>query len=348
MVTSHLQLESVIPGYMTDAGRVAVCPSITDAVHAGELTCLIGPNGAGKSTLMRTMAGLQPAFDGVVRLEGADVHRMLPNERARRLAVVLTEAIDVPMLSAYELVAFGRAPFTDWSGRLAPRDHQAVVDALAAVGAGDLASRQVAELSDGERQRVMIARALAQEPSAMILDEITGFLDLPRRIEIMRVLRRVAHDRRCAVLLSTHDLDLALRTADRIWLMAKGSPLQSGMPERLVLDGAFQAAFARDDVSFDDATGSFRVAHPQQWPIVLTGTGPAFFWTERALARHGFYTVPSADSQTARLEIVAGAPPAWQLHLTAGRIEHCRSLEHALEVLRATHDRHVDRVGAVR
>ena len=225
-----LQLDGVVPGYAANGQPTAVSSRIDETLRAGELACLIGPNGAGKSTLMRTMAGLQIPLEGVVRFDGADVHRMPPASRARHLAVVLTEPVHVPMLTAYDLVAFGRVPYTDWGGTLAAHDRDMVRQALEAVGATELGSRQVVELSDGERQRVMIARALAQEPAAMILDEITGFLDLPRRIEIMQLLRRAAHEWGCAVLLSTHDLDLALRTADRIWLMPKGRPLHTRCP----------------------------------------------------------------------------------------------------------------------
>ena len=245
--TTLLQLERVVAGYVTRGRRTAVSNRIDETLHAGELTCLIGPNGAGKTTLMRTMAGLQAPLEGAVHFKGEDVYRMPPAVRARHLAIVLTEGIQVPMLSAYDLVAFGRVPFTDWRGTLTPHDRQVIQRALDSVGATDLASRYVAELSDGERQRVMIARALAQEPSAMLLDEITGFLDLPRRIEVMRLLRRAAHQTGCAVFLSTHDLDLALRTADRIWLMSKDHVLRVASPERLMMDGAFQAAFGLDD-----------------------------------------------------------------------------------------------------
>jgi iron complex transport system ATP-binding protein len=312
-----------------------VSDPIDESIRAGELTCLIGPNGAGKSTLMRTMAGLQAPLAGAVRLDGHDVHRMPPVKRARQLAVVLTEPIQVPMLSAYNLVAFGRAPFTDWKGTLSADDHQLVVDSLREVGAEDLAHRDIGELSDGERQRVMIARALVQQPSAMILDEITGFLDLPHRIEIMRLLRRTAHDHHCAVLLSTHDLDLALRMTDRIWLMSKGRALRADLPETLVLDGSFQTAFKLDEVSFDQHSGAFRVQHQGQWPIRLVGAPPAVTWTERALERHGFYVVPDDERSVAGVRVAGSAEQfRWHLEIDGALSEH-RSLGAAIDALRA-------------
>jgi iron complex transport system ATP-binding protein len=332
--TPLLRLDGVVAGYVTNGRRTPVCERVDEVLRAGEFACLIGPNGAGKSTLMRTMAGLQAPLAGVVRFKGTDVHRMPPVERARYLAVVLTEAVHTPLLSAYDLVALGRTPFTDWSGRLAADDHRIVSAALDAVGARDLASRFVAELSDGERQRIMIARALAQEPAAMILDEITGFLDLPHRIEIMQLLRRAAHERGCAVLLSTHDLDLALRTADRTWLMPRNRPLCAAMPETLVLNGAFQAAFRLDDVAFDEQSGSFRVRHPRRWPIGLRGDQPATMWTERALERHGFYATSADERPSMTIEVInSGSGAMWRLLIDGAIYEHA-SLDDVIDALR--------------
>jgi iron complex transport system ATP-binding protein len=164
-----VQLEGLVPGYATKRRRTAVSAPIDHTLSAGEFACLIGPNGAGKSTLMRTMAGLQAPLDGVVRFKGGDVHRLSPSVRARHLAVVLTEAVHVPMLSAYDLTAFGRVPFTDWNGRLTDDDHRIVAQALDAVGATALAARFVVELSDGEGRledvvQTLCARRQSQGP----------------------------------------------------------------------------------------------------------------------------------------------------------------------------------------
>jgi iron complex transport system ATP-binding protein len=340
--TALLQLDGVVAGYVANGHRTAVSTRIDETLRAGELSCLIGPNGAGKSTLMRTMAGLQAPLDGVVRFDGADVHRMAPVMRARKLAVVLTEAVQVAALTAYDLVAFGRVPYTDWGGRLTTHDRDVIRQALDAVGATDLSSRFVMELSDGERQRVMIARALAQEPSAMILDEITGFLDLPRRIEIMQLLRHAAHEWGCAVLLSTHDLDLALRTADRIWLMPKDRPLHTAMPETLVLNGAFQAAFSLADVAFDEQSGSFRVRHPRHWPVTMTGDTSVVMWTERALERYGFYVTPTGGTSSVRIEVIRDAAGArWHVHFDDASQQHT-NLEELIHALRKRHQHQVD------
>ncbi|MDA8020919.1 MAG: ABC transporter ATP-binding protein, partial [Thermoanaerobaculia bacterium] len=228
-------------------------------LRPGELVCLVGPNGAGKSTLMRTLAGMQPALGGEVLLDGADIHRLSARERARRLSVVSTDPVATGLLDVEAVVGLGRYPHTGWSGRLREEDHRIVRWAIAAVGIEDFVHRTVSELSDGERQKVMIARALAQEPQVMVLDEITAFLDLPRRVQMMQLLRQLARSSNRAILLSTHDLDLALRSADTIWLMPRDQPLVVGAPEDLVLGGDFESVFVREGIHFDREQGSFRI-----------------------------------------------------------------------------------------
>ena len=273
-------------GYTRPA--LTVAEGITVELRAGELACLIGPNGAGKTTLMRTLAGMLPALAGHVELGGENVSTLKARELARRLSVVLTERVNVGNLSAYGLVALGRHPYTDWSGRLEKHDEAVVRWAIEAVGAKALAHRPVDELSDGERQKILIARALAQEPLAMLLDEPTAFLDLPNRVEVLRVLRQLSRMTGRAILLSTHDLDLALRSADVIWLLPGGGPLQVGAPEDLVLSGAFEAAFQSEGVIFDRQTGAFIIRTPHTGSVDLVGEGLAALWTRRALEREGF------------------------------------------------------------
>jgi iron complex transport system ATP-binding protein len=261
---------------------------------AGELVCLIGPNGAGKSTLLRTIAGMQKALAGDVRLMGDEVHKMDSRSLAQKLSLVLTERAEVGLLTGYALVSLGRHPYTDWAGNLSPDDEKVIRWAVDAVGAEEIAPRYVGELSDGERQKLMIARALAQEPALMILDEPTAFLDLPRRVEMMQLLRRLAHETGRAILLSTHDLDLALRNADKIWLLPKGGKMALGAPEDLVLNGAFEAAFRSEGVVFDVQTGSFRAQAEAKREISVIGQGIRAIWTERALERAGFVIADGA------------------------------------------------------
>jgi iron complex transport system ATP-binding protein len=187
---------------------------------------------------------------------------------------------------------------------LTDQDHDVVRRAMRTVGAEDLARRPVGELSDGERQKVMVARALAQEPEVMILDEVTAFLDLPRRVEIMRLLREIAHREGKSILLSTHDLDLALRSADCIWLLPKGGALQVGAPEELVLSGAFAEAFASEGVAFDDRRGAFRISERHEAGAVrVTGEEIGALWTARALERCGFSVAENGDDAALSVEV---------------------------------------------
>lgn len=300
-------------GYRLPRRTIGVAEHIQVMLNAGELVTLIGPNGAGKSTLLRTLAGMQAPLRGQVRLMGDDVHHLEARELAQRVSVVLTERLDVGLMSAYALVALGRFPYTNWLGRLSAQDEAVIQQAIEAVGGAHLAARKVEELSDGERQKMLIARALAQEPALMILDEPTAFLDLPRRVDILQTLRHLAHTTGRTILLSTHDLDLALRTADRIWLLPTGGTVQAGAPEDLVLSGAFEAAFRSEGVQFDPATGAFRLSDQPARSVRVIGAGVAAIWTRRALERAGFGITENGEA-AAQVELLyQDGAPCWRL-----------------------------------
>ncbi|MEH2117889.1 ABC transporter ATP-binding protein [Nostoc sp.] len=293
-------------GYKTSRKTVrSVASDISLSLLTGELVCLLGPNGAGKSTLLRSLAGMQPPIAGQVRLLGENIYHLKPQELAKRLSLVLTEKVDVGMLSAYTLVSLGRYPYTDWWGNLTPQDEAIVHWAIKSVGAVHLAQRQVSELSDGERQKIMIARALAQSPIVMLLDEPTAFLDLPRRVEIMQLLRQLVRETNQAILLSTHDLDLALRIADKVWLLSTNGLLHVGAPEDLVLNGAFADTFRSEGVEFDVASGEFHLHTSYKGEINLIGEGIASVWTIRALKRAGFQVNQNKNSLPISVEVIA-------------------------------------------
>lgn len=314
-----LRLDALTIGYLTATREpIRVAEQINLELNAGEFVCLLGPNGAGKSTLLRTLAGMQKPLAGRVLLNGDDVHSLPTRTLAKYLSVVLTEKVDGGLLTAYEVVSLGRFPYTNWSGRLTQTDHQRVAEALDRANANDLSHRTLNELSDGERQRVMMARALAQEPQVMLLDEITAFLDLPRRVEVMQLLQMMAHDTGRAMLVSTHDLDLALRSADLIWLLAKGGELVAGAPEDLVLNGSFERVFGNDGIRFDRQTGAFRLERPHGRAIALTGDGDAYAWTRRALERKGF-TVGQTGTLAVTIDVQTNQP-IWQLTGQAGSV----------------------------
>ncbi len=300
-----LTAEDLTVGYLLrkNAPRPVAGP-LRLALRPGELVCLLGPNGAGKSTLLRTLAGLQAPLAGRLAVGGVPLAGLGAAARARQISIVLTDRSDAATLTVRELVALGRHPHTGWLGALTAHDHDQVRAALAATGTTAFAHRPVGELSDGERQKVMLARALAQDTPVVLLDEPTAHLDLPNRVALMRLLHRLARATGKAVLLSTHELDLALQAADRVWLLPATGPLRTGTPEDLVLSGAFAAAFAREGLAFDAATGTFALHAPTGPAVQLVGDGAAAFWTRRALEREGF--VPTAGPAALRVTAPTG------------------------------------------
>ena len=261
----------------------------------GELVCLVGPNGSGKSTLLRTITGLQKPLDGEVLLHGKDIKSYDNKALARNISVVLTTPVQVGAMRAYDLVGLGRFPFTDLFDQLREEDHHIVRVSLEMAGASNLAERYVQTLSDGERQKVMIARALAQEPSLLMLDEPTAYLDLPGRVSVMQLLRDLAHGHGKAILTSTHDLDLAMRSADRVWLMNRNGMVMQGAPEDLALDGSFGETFSAGKVHFDASTGQFDMNGKPSKQIRLKAEGLNYIWAEKALSRVGFAVADSAE-----------------------------------------------------
>lgn len=214
-----IRLENLSIGYK---GGKPVADGINAVFNDGELSCLIGSNGIGKSTLLKTVAGFLPAVTGTVWLGERDVAKMSRQEMAVAVSVVLTGSPSVRNLTAREMVGLGRSPYTGFWGGLSAADDRIVDEAIMLTGVANLGGRMVDTLSDGERQKVMIARALAQQTPAILLDEPTAFLDYPSKIELMKLLCRLAHEQGKTVVLSTHDLNLAVRLADRLFLLADG------------------------------------------------------------------------------------------------------------------------------
>ncbi len=302
MRKSKLSASSLSIGYLQPPSVLA--QDLNLDLYGGELVCLLGPNGAGKSTLMRTLCGLQGLLQGSIEIMGRCLSGLSPKERASCFAVVLTERLQLGPFSVRDLVCLGRHPHTTGFGRLRPRDEAVIEWAMQCTDIAAIQARHVNELSDGQRQRVMIARALAQETPLLFLDEPTAFLDLSGRIEVAKLLKHLARNTRKAVLMSTHDLDLALSVADRIWLMGGQGAFQTGAPEDMVLTKAFEAVFCGKDILFDRMRGSFKARQAFSGVIALKGDGLRRFWTAHALEREGFKIIPQEGRQEPCVEVL--------------------------------------------
>lgn len=248
-------LENLSIGY---AGK-AIVPPINATLREGELCCLLGPNGAGKSTLLRTLAAFQPAIGGKLLLDDANVRDYSSHSLSKRIGVVLTDRIDAQGITVRDMVEMGRSPYTNFWGKLTEADKEETEKAIELVGIRELATRQVSTLSDGERQKTMIAKALAQGTPVILLDEPTAFLDFPSKVETMLLLRRLCREMNKTILLSTHDLDLALQTADSLWLIKRGEEMIVGSPQELGHAGVLEKFFESERVEFDKEALRFRI-----------------------------------------------------------------------------------------
>lgn len=250
-----LQFEHLAIGYRH---KPAIAKGLCGQLRNGCLTCLIGRNGSGKSTLLRTLAGLQPPLEGTVRLMDKPLPAYSQRALARQLAVVLTDRITDDHITARQVVETGRYAYTGWTGRLSADDHQKVSEALTLTGGMPLVTRPMCALSDGEQQKILMARALAQQTRIILLDEPTAFLDYTATPAWLHLLQQLAHHEEKAILFSCHDIEAALRVSDEIWVIHEGKLLQ-GTPAQLAHDGTISRCFDSEYVHFDAETQRFHI-----------------------------------------------------------------------------------------
>jgi iron complex transport system ATP-binding protein len=262
-------------------------------LFSGEVTCLLGLNGSGKSTLLRTLCGFQPPLSGSILMQGKPLSDYSQEELSLVAGVVLTEKTYAGGITVYELVSLGRHPYTGFFGRLKKHDRDVIGQSLEAAGIAHKARNRVSELSDGEYQKAMIAKTLAQECPIVLLDEPTAFLDVTGRIETMVLLRKLAREQHKAILLSTHDIDQAIRTGDCLWLLEKDRPMVCGAPEDLILNHAFDTFFGKDTMSFDPSSGRLHIKTALA-PVCVEGDPLTCCWVGNALIRNGWQPSPSA------------------------------------------------------
>ncbi len=302
-----VNLKSLIIGYNAGTKKEKVLlPPLDLSVRKGEMVALIGPNGIGKSTLLRTIAGLQSGIKGEILLSGKKLEAYLKSELARKISFVFTGASSVYNMSVFDVVSLGRFPHTNWLGRLTPPDRLIVERSIQNVGLEKYSATNIGELSDGEKQRAMIARALAQDTELILLDEPTAFLDLHNRYELVSLLRKLSVEKNKSVVFSSHDIHIAIRESDKVWLATKDGMTQGG-PEDLAINGSFNKLFANSDLSFIPDEGVFTYPVRTRMTIKLEGSGLHLYWTERALNRLGIRAQHGAVSPSVTIIADKGA-----------------------------------------
>ena len=294
--TATIQLRNLTIGYKGKVRPKIVAENICSDIYAGELTCLLGTNGIGKSTLLRTLSAFQPKLSGDIYLAGKKLEKYTDKALSTVISVVLTEKCDIRNMTVRELIGMGRSPYTGFWVKLSRADDEIVDKAIGLVNIHPLASRMLHTLSDGERQKAMIAKALAQETPVIYLDEPTAFLDFPSKVEIMQLLHHLTRETDKTIFLSTHDLELALQIADKIWLMDKVNGITSGTPEDLALEGYLSRFFARKGITFDMESGLFRITNNYRQEIRLTGHGYRYAMVRKALQRNEILANRDIDS----------------------------------------------------
>jgi len=283
--TIVLQTNDLVVGYRKDDQVNALFGKLNLHLSAGELVCFMGSNGIGKTTLIKTITGLQRALSGSIEI--AD---------NQSVAVVLTDRITSSLMTVYDLITYGRYPYLNWRVTLSNEDYELIDTAIRQVHIESLADKKLIELSDGQLQMAMIAKALAQNTAILFLDEPTAHLDLNNRVEIMNILRGLSRTNGKTILIATHELDLALQTADRIWLATPDKTILQGLPEDLVLNGTFDEVFQFK--GFDLKTGKMSHEAYRGVEIQLEGSGYEYLWTKNALERCGY-----GINQTSELKI---------------------------------------------
>ena len=255
-------------------------------LQCGELVCFMGPNGIGKSSLIKTLMGLLEPLSG-------EIHFQDDGTLESKVSVVLTDRIYHPQLKVNELIALGRYPYLDWRLKLLAKDEEKIEEAVNLTRIQHLYDKRIAELSDGQMQMVMIARALAQDTNILLLDEPTAHLDLNNRVEIMNLLKWLTRETNRAILMATHELDLALQTADKVWIATSNKTIKTGMPEDLVLDGSFDEVFQFK--GYDLKTGKIQHQAFRKLEVAVMGDGYPLLWTRNALERNGYTLSESAE-----------------------------------------------------
>ena len=333
MKETTIRLRDLSIGYPDKHNTKRVAEHLNASIHSGELTCLLGTNGVGKSTLLRTLSAFQPPLGGNIDLLDRPLSTYDDRQLATVIGVVLTEKSDIRNMTVEELVGLGRSPYTGFWGTLKEGDRRIVHEAIARVRIEPLTQRMVHTLSDGERQKVMIAKALAQETPIIFLDEPTAFLDFPSKVEVMQLLHNLTHTLQKTVFMSTHDLELALQIADKIWLMDRTNGIAIGTPEDLSLEGKLSSFFSRKGITYDTETGFFRIDTDYRREIHLHGHGSRYAMVRKALQRNGIRADRHVADDSLHIDTTGSAGDPFVIHRADGSTQSATNIEALLSLI---------------
>ena len=256
LLTKNLEV-----GYISRSEKISVASDIGFKLAQGEMAAIVGVNGIGKSTLLRTIGKVQPAISGIISVNDVSIENYKSKEWAMEMSLVLTEPLTSKNLTVQQLVSLGRHPYTNWIGTLSQSDISKIQEAIRLIGLNDLKHKKCYELSDGQLQKVMIARALAQDTRIILLDEPTTHLDLYHKVQILKLLQQIAHQTNKVILYTTHEIDLAIQLCDKILIMEKAGSV-FGHPQELIKSSRFSKLFPADTIRFDPDSGSFKINKP--------------------------------------------------------------------------------------
>jgi len=282
-----LSFDSLKIGYISGKIENVLLPPLCASAMSGELIAVIGRNGIGKSTLLRTLAGLQQPLGGLIHYNERNIRDYSRMELAQKIGYISTEVVNVNNMNVYDLVSLGRFPHTNWIGKIEMIDHEAISNAIKMTSMESFCRKYISELSDGERQKAMIARILAQDTDVMVMDEPTAFLDVAGKYEILHLLHLLSGNCGKTIIFSTHDLQMAINQTDKIWLILDDKLIE-GAPEDLMIAGAFDHLFDSSIVVFNSENGTFSFKGEIKGSIYVEGNGRNRYWTKKAINRAGF------------------------------------------------------------
>ena len=299
-------------------------------IYSGEMIALMGKNGCGKSTLLKSLSNIIEPIDGEILLDGSNLLDISNKELSKIVSVVLTDKLTLSNMTVLEVVSLGRSPYTNFWGTLKNQDNEKIDEAINYVGLNDSKATMFETLSDGQKQKVMIAKALAQNPKILLMDEPTSFLDIQSKIEILAILKEVVKKKKISVLFSTHDWELVLEIANRVWIIDNAGKLFYGLPEDLILSGNVEDKFNLLNFSFEYESGRFLYDLRGTKPIFVIGEGDLREkWTKHSLAKEGHLFVLKEDNNTPKLII---NPDSWELSYK-DKCYNCNSLDYVLKWL---------------